>query len=194
MNRVDLALPPATRHPEPVIETQGLTRYFGGKAALLDMTIRVPRGSVFAFLGRNGAGKSTAIRMMLGLLEPTRGRATILGHDSSALPSEVRARIGYMAENHPVFAWMRAGQCGRFQSTFYSHWNQDLFAAVLDYFSIDPRTKAGHLYRLTLRRRVNDLSRLLHRNMMGLQPPTHLLPVATVPTCHIFTVESSRSS
>jgi ABC-2 type transport system ATP-binding protein len=109
------------------------------------MNIAVPRGSVFAFLGRNGSGKSTAIRMMLGLMEPTRGSATILGHDCTQLPPAVRARIGYMAENHPVFGWMRVEQCESFQRSFYSHWNRDVFAAVLDYFSIDGRTKAGNL-------------------------------------------------
>jgi ABC-2 type transport system ATP-binding protein len=69
----------------------------------------------------------------------------ILGYDSTALPPSVRARIGYMAENHPVFGWMRVEQCARFQRSFYAHWNQDIFAAVIDHFSIDPRTKAGHL-------------------------------------------------
>jgi ABC-2 type transport system ATP-binding protein len=129
----------------PVIETRGLTRYFGGKAALLDMNVRVPRGSVFAFLGRNGAGKSTAIRMMLGLLEPTRGSARILGCDSRELTPAVRARIGYMAENHPVFDWMRVQQCATFQSAFYPRWNHDTFSAVIEHFAIDPRTRAGHL-------------------------------------------------
>jgi ABC-2 type transport system ATP-binding protein len=100
---------------------------------------------VFAFIGRNGAGKSTTIRMILGLLEPTRGSSAILGYDSARLPPEVRARIGYMAESHPVYAWMPVGQYGRYQSGFYSRWNQDIFAAVIDHFSIDPRTRAGHL-------------------------------------------------
>jgi len=146
MRRIDNAERLAAKnHRESVIETRGLTRYYGGKAALIDLNLRVPRGSVFAFLGRNGSGKSTAIRMILGLLEPTRGLATVLGHDSGTLPPELRARVGYMAENHPVFGWMRVDQCAGFQRSFYSHWNQDIFAAVVDYFSIDPRTRAGHL-------------------------------------------------
>src|SRR5215472_9101380 len=91
---------------EPVIEARGLTRYFGGKCAVDGVSFRVPRGSVFAFIGRNGAGKTTTIRMLLGLLEPTRGTSAILGHDSATLPAEVRARIGYMAEGHPVYGWM----------------------------------------------------------------------------------------
>jgi ABC-2 type transport system ATP-binding protein len=130
---------------DPVIQTHALTRYFGSRCAVDSLSLSVPRGSVFAFIGRNGAGKTTTIRMILGLVEPTRGRSTILGHDSADLPPEVRARIGYMAEGHPVYAWMRVGQYARFQSGFYSHWNQDIFAAVIDHFSIDPRTKAGHL-------------------------------------------------
>jgi ABC-2 type transport system ATP-binding protein len=130
---------------ERVIQTQGLTRYFGQKCAVDCVTFSVPRGSVFAFIGRNGAGKTTTIRMLLGLLEPTRGRCSILGHDSTALPPEARARIGYMAEGHPVYAWMRVGEYAGFQRGFYRHWNQGVFAAVIDYFAINPRTKAGDL-------------------------------------------------
>src|SRR5262252_6506400 len=128
-----------------VIETRGLTRYFGSKCAVDTVSFRVPRGSVFAFIGRNGAGKTTAIRMILGLLEPTRGTSSILGYESMSLSPEARARIGYMAEGHPVYAWMRVGQYAGFQKGFYSHWNQDAFASVIDYFAIDPRTKAGNL-------------------------------------------------
>jgi ABC-2 type transport system ATP-binding protein len=130
---------------DAVIEANGLTRYFGGKCAVDSVSFRVPRGSVFAFIGRNGAGKTTTIRMILGLLEPTRGSSTILGHDSAGLPAEVRARIGYMAEGHPVYGWMRVGQYAGFQRGFYRHWNEDIFSCVIDYFAIDPRMKAGHL-------------------------------------------------
>jgi ABC-2 type transport system ATP-binding protein len=146
MNRTDvLEAAASTNEREPVIQARGLTRYFGPKCAVDSLSFRVPRGSVFAFIGRNGAGKTTTIRMILGLLEPTRGSSTILGYDSTALPPAARARIGYMAEGHPVYAWMRVSQCAGFQKGFYTHWNQDIFAAVIDYFAIDPRTKAGHL-------------------------------------------------
>jgi ABC-2 type transport system ATP-binding protein len=146
MTQSDLMEPVAEDEPrEAVIQTRGLTRYFGQKCAVDSLSFDVPRGSVFAFIGRNGAGKTTTIRMILGLMEPTRGSATILGHDSADLPPEVRARIGYMAEGHPVYGWMRVGQYAGFQKGFYSVWNQDTFAAVIDYFAINPRTKAGHL-------------------------------------------------
>jgi ABC-2 type transport system ATP-binding protein len=109
------------------------------------LSCAVPRGSVFAFIGRNGSGKTTTIRMILGLLEPTRGSSTLLGHDSATLSPDVRARIGYMAEGHPVHGWMRVGQYARFQSGFCAQWHMDVFAAVIDHFSIDARTKAGQL-------------------------------------------------
>jgi ABC-2 type transport system ATP-binding protein len=128
-----------------VIQVRGLTRYFGRKCAVDSLTFGVPRGSVFAFIGRNGAGKTTTIRMILGLLEPTRGSSSILGSDSKTLPPEARARIGYMAEGHPVYGWMRVGQYAGFQRGFYHHWNQEIFASVIDYFAIDQRTRAGHL-------------------------------------------------
>jgi ABC-2 type transport system ATP-binding protein len=137
--------PGDTEQRDPVIQADRLTRFFGARCAVDSLSFRVPRGSVFAFIGRNGAGKTTTIRMLLGLLEPTRGSSSILGHDSATLPPEVRGRIGYMAEGHPVYGWMRVSQCEGFQRGFYSHWSQEIFATVIDYFAIDPRTKAGHL-------------------------------------------------
>jgi len=135
----------ATDHPPAVVQALGLTKYFGAKCAVDAVSFSVPRGSVFAFIGRNGAGKTTTIRMILGLMEPTRGSSTILGYDSAELPPAARARIGYMAEGHAVYAWMRVGHYAGFQRGFYAHWNQDIFAGVIDYFAIDPRTKAGNL-------------------------------------------------
>src|SRR5215469_9733509 len=122
MNLADVSEKGAAAPPhDAVIQTRGLTRYFGNKCAVNTVSFSVPRGSVFAFIGRNGAGKTTTIRMILGLLEPTRGAATILGYDSTGLPPEGRARIGYMAEGHPVYGWMRVSQYATFQKGFYSH-------------------------------------------------------------------------
>jgi ABC-2 type transport system ATP-binding protein len=142
----ELSDPGSPLDPSAVaIEVRGLTRYFGLKCAVDSVSFQVLRGSVFAFIGRNGAGKTTTIRMILGLLEPTRGSASILGQDSGNLSPETRARMGYMAEGHPVYGWMRVGQYAGFQRGFYRHWNQEIFTSVIDYFAIDPRTKAGHL-------------------------------------------------
>lgn len=130
-----------------VITTHDLTRYFGRQCAVDRLTMRVPLGAITAFLGRNGSGKTTTIRMLLGLLEPTRGSATILGYDAQRLPPQARARIGYLAENHPLYAWMSVQQACDFQSAFYSHWNQKLFDAVIEHFSLRRDAKAGALSR-----------------------------------------------
>ncbi|HWB58996.1 MAG TPA: ATP-binding cassette domain-containing protein [Chthoniobacteraceae bacterium] len=104
---------------EVVIQTRGLTRYYGKKCVVNQLDLKIPRGLVYGLLGRNGAGKTTTIRMLLGLVEPTRGSATILGHDCGKLTPELRARIGYLAEGHHVYGWMTVRECGKFQSAFY---------------------------------------------------------------------------
>ncbi len=121
---------------EPVIEMCNLTRYFGRKCAVNNVNLTIPRGSVFGFLGRNGSGKTTTIRMLLGLLEPTRGSARVLGCDSRDLSPAIRARIGYLAEGHKLYGWMRVREAERFQSAFHTRWNRTLFANILDYFRL----------------------------------------------------------
>ena len=130
-----------------VIETRGLTRYFGSKCAVNELDLRVPRGSVFAFLGRNGSGTTTTIRMLLGLLDATRGEARVLGEDSRRLSPRVIARIGYIAESHPVYRWMRVSEAAAFASRFGGPWNQKVFDAVISHFRVDGRTKASELSR-----------------------------------------------
>jgi ABC-2 type transport system ATP-binding protein len=137
--------------PEPardsVIETTGLTAYFGEKCVVDQLTLRVPRGSVFAFLGRNGSGKTTTIRMLLGLLPPTRGSSAVLGCNSRALTPGVIARVGYMSESHSLFDWMTVRQSGEFASRFYAKWNQRIFDSVVGHFRLAPTAKAGRLSR-----------------------------------------------
>jgi ABC-2 type transport system ATP-binding protein len=129
------------------IQTHHLTRCFGAKRVVYDLNLSVPRGSIFGFLGRNGSGKTTTLRMVLGLLSPTWGGSTILGHDSRRIPPQVRARIGYLAEGHPAFGWMRVKDARSFQSRFYPKWNNDLFNSVLEFFRVDPDTRARNLSR-----------------------------------------------
>jgi len=132
---------------QPVIQTRGLTKYFGTKPAVLDLNLEVPRGSVLAFLGRNGSGKTTTIRMLLGLLKPTRGEGSILGHDIRALPPEARARIGYLTEEHQLYGWMSVKECGGFQSQFYPRWNEKIFRGVIGHFSLKPTVRVKDLSR-----------------------------------------------
>ena len=89
----------------------------------------MPRGSVFAFLGRNGSGKTTTIRMLLGLLAATRGGGSILGLRHPGAHAGIRARIGYLTEEHRLYGWMKVREIGEFQSAFYPRWNRKFSAA-----------------------------------------------------------------
>src|SRR6059036_3798987 len=89
--------------PAPIIRTRGLTKRFGDFTAVDDLSIEVTPGSIFAFLGANGSGKSTTIRMLIGLLRPTAGTIEVDGIDVIHHPRRVRDRIGYMGQRVSLY-------------------------------------------------------------------------------------------
>lgn len=133
--------------PSPVIEIDHLTKYYGTREIMRDINLTVPSGSIYGFLGRNGMGKTTTIRILLGLEDATRGRTRVFGEDSRHLSPETRARIGYLPEGHHVYGWMTVRECGRFQASFFPNWNQEIFEAVITHFRLTAKMKAGHLSR-----------------------------------------------
>jgi ABC-2 type transport system ATP-binding protein len=132
---------------EYVIETENLTRYYGAKPVVNSLNMRIPKGCIYGFLGRNGAGKSTTIKMMLGLVTPTRGSATVFGEDSLSLTPKTRGRIGYLAEGHYVYGWMTVDECRDFQRGTYGKWNDDIFVGVISHFGLSLKDKAKNLSR-----------------------------------------------
>ncbi|MDE3077911.1 MAG: ABC transporter ATP-binding protein [Chloroflexota bacterium] len=90
------------------IHTEQLSRSFGSLRAVEDLSLEVPAGSVFGFLGPNGAGKTTTIHLLLGLLEPSAGRATVLGFDSRTQADQIRARTGSLLEFSGLYERMSA--------------------------------------------------------------------------------------
>jgi ABC-2 type transport system ATP-binding protein len=131
---------------EIVLETKGLTKFYGRTPALDHLDLRIPRGSICGFLGRNGAGKTTAIKMMLGLLHPTAGSAALLGCDSAALTPAVRQRIGYVTEGHRLFRWMSIAKLERFQRAFFpEQWDDRFFGDMIEYFELSKKQKIKHL-------------------------------------------------
>ena len=87
----------------PAILVEGLTRRFGDFTAVDAITFDVAPGEVFGFLGANGAGKTTAMRMLIGLLAPSAGTARVAGHDVGREPEQVRRRIGYMSQRFSLY-------------------------------------------------------------------------------------------
>lgn len=90
------------------IQTHQLTRDFKTVRAVDELTLEVPAGSVFGFLGPNGSGKTTTIRLLLGLLEPTRGQAQVLGYDTLTQADEIRLRSGALLEHHGLYERLSA--------------------------------------------------------------------------------------
>jgi len=88
------------------IEAAGLSKYYGGFAAIRDVTFSVPQGQVAAFLGPNGAGKSTAMKILTGYLAPSAGVARVAGLDVASHRMEAAAHIGYLPENGPLYPEM----------------------------------------------------------------------------------------
>lgn len=103
----------------PVIRLDKVTKRFRGELALDQVSLEVPPGVVFALLGENGAGKTTAIRIMLGLLEADAGRAEVLGLPSDRQGLEIRQRVGYVAERPTLYDWMTVAATGWFAAGFY---------------------------------------------------------------------------
>ena len=105
----DILCPPGLSHDEtrhadrPVIEVEGLTKQFGSFVAVDHISFSVGRGEIFGFLGANGAGKTTAMRMLTGLSRPTGGRAAVAGFDVERQPEEVKRHIGYMSQKFSLY-------------------------------------------------------------------------------------------
>src|SRR5881296_2765402 len=105
--------------PGPALETRHLTKSFGAFRAVDDLTFAVGEGEVFGLLGSNGAGKSTAIRMLCGLLTPTSGSAVVQGVDVAKNPEGVKRQIGYMTQRFSLYEDLTIRQNLRFYGGVY---------------------------------------------------------------------------
>ena len=95
---------PSPAGSEPAIDVRGLTKRFGGRTVVDDFALRVERGSICGFLGPNGSGKTTTLRMICGLLIPDAGGGTVLGLDLGRQRGAIKGRIGYMTQKFGLFS------------------------------------------------------------------------------------------
>ena len=102
-----------------MIKTINLTKYFGEKAAVLDLNLEIPAGELFSMIGPNGAGKSTTIKMLVGLLRPSRGQALIAGHDIGREPVAAKKEIGYIPDFPFLYEKLTGEEFLRFVGRLY---------------------------------------------------------------------------
>lgn len=122
---------------DPVIAVTNLSRSFGSKKALNDVTLTVSRGCVFGLVGENGAGKTTLIKHLLGLWRSDTGSVRVLGLDPVAEPVSVLRRIGYLSEQPDLPGWMRVAELLRYTSAFYPQWDSTYAEQLMEQFGLD---------------------------------------------------------
>jgi ABC-2 type transport system ATP-binding protein len=127
------------------IRTHRLTRSYGGRRVVDNLDLRVPRGTVYGLLGRNGAGKSTTIKMLTGMVHADHGTVALLGEDLATLSPATRARIAYLAEGHPLYTGMTIGEAVSFTLDFYPSASRKVAEQILDHFDLSPRARIGRL-------------------------------------------------
>jgi ABC-2 type transport system ATP-binding protein len=133
--------------PTPVISIDRLSRRFGGKKALDDVSIEVPRGCVFGLVGENGAGKTTLIKHILGLLKAQSGSVRVFGYDPAIEPAAVLGRLGFLSENRDLPGWMRIDELFRYSRAFYPGWDVAFAEQLRAQFGLDPAAQIKTLSR-----------------------------------------------
>jgi ABC-2 type transport system ATP-binding protein len=131
----------------PVILTRDLAKSYGDVAAVRGLNLSVGANRITAFLGQNGAGKSTTIKMLLGMVRPSSGDGRVLGK-RIADPKEnreMRRKVAYVAEDKPLYGYMTVEQTIRFASSFYSDWRTDVARRLLIEYKLPPRRKVKRL-------------------------------------------------
>jgi len=93
----------STSAPDIAINVEGLSKSFGGREVVHDLSMQVKRGSIYGFLGPNGSGKTTTIRMLCGLLTPDAGEGTCLGYDIRRDADKIKRRVGYMTQRFSLY-------------------------------------------------------------------------------------------
>lgn len=162
----------------PIVDVRRVTRRFGNKTALDDLSLSVPRGGVFGLIGGNGAGKTTLIKHVLGLLKAQSGTVQVFGLDPVQNPVGTLGRIGYLSEDRDLPNWMRVAELMRYTQAFFPSWDERYAEELRDAFDLDGNAKVKELSR-GQRARAGLLVALAHRPELLIldEPSSGLDPV-----------------
>lgn len=162
------------------IETSGLGRMYGGRWVVDNLNLKVPRGAVYGFLGLNGAGKSTTIRMLMGLIRRHEGQALVLGLDPARQDVELKRRTGYVAEAPAFYEWMTVAEICRFAATYRrGRWDWKRAEQLIEQFRLPAGEKLKNLSKGQRAKTSLVLSLAFDPELLILDEPTSGLdPVA----------------
>ena len=146
----------------PIVQVEKLTRRFGDKVAIHELSLVIPRGGVFGLIGSNGAGKTTLLRHLLGMLKAQTGSVRVFGLDPVDNPVGVLGRIGYLSENRDLPNWMRVRELMRYTQAFYPAWDERYAEEMREAFDLDPKARIRNLSR-GQRARAGLLVAIAHR-------------------------------
>ncbi len=165
-----------------MIRLEGLVKTFGSFTAVDDVSLDVPAGQIHGFLGPNGAGKTTTIRMIAGLLQPTRGRVTINGHDLARKPEAAKRSLGFISDRPFLYEKLTGAELLRFHAGLYGLEGQEVeqrAAVLLDLFELTAwRHELVESFSHGMKQRLVMCAAFLHRPravvvdepMVGLDP------------------------
>lgn len=129
----------------PAVEARALGRRYGGTWALRDCTLEIPVGSVTALVGPNGAGKTTFLHLAVGLVDPSEGEVRVLGREPRAEARDLLPRVGFVAQEHPLYRGFTVAETLRLGRELNPSWNADLARARVDALGLPLRKKVGAL-------------------------------------------------
>jgi ABC-2 type transport system ATP-binding protein len=163
---------------EPIIETRGLTRRFGALTAVDHLDLSVTRGEIFGLVGPDGAGKTTTLRMLCGLMDPTEGSARVAGHDVVRDSQAVKDQIGYMAQRFGLYSDLTVEENMIFYADLFNitgRDREDLSLRLLRMTRMDPfRDRQAGKLSGGMKQKLALMCTLLHRpQILFLDEPTN---------------------
>ena len=157
---------------ENAIEIANVTVRYGSVTAVRDVTLTIPRGSVYALLGRNGAGKSSLVRCLLGQRRPDGGAIRVFGEDAWAGRASLMQRVGVVSEEADAPPEMTVDQIAQFCSKLYGRWEQREVDGRLDRFEVPRRTKFGSLSKGQKKQALLAFALAMSPDLLVLDDPT----------------------
>lgn len=160
---------------EMVLSLKGIKKSYEENKVLRGINFSVSRGTIMGLVGKNGAGKSTMIKCLLGLLKPDQGEAAVFGEPSWNLSVKAKHRIGYVPQTASSFSWMKVESMLDYTGSFYDHWNTEKVETLLKEWDLDGYAKIGTLSE-------GERQKLAIIQAMGHEPDVFILdePVASL--------------